>query len=250
MTGRRDRRANLDLAGQAGALPIQTMDKPVTEDFVELPAGEQDPLALQSTAISRALLEGMLDPVVAIDDRGIIQVASRSVRDTFGYEPDDLVGRNIKLLMPEPHRSEHDGYLAEVPRDGRHPHPGPHAARSGSCARTASLVDVELSVARVDRAERPGRPLFIGSFRDISERMSAQRSETSMLRALAALGESAAVLAHEIKNPITAINLALRAVADKLGEDEQEVLSRHGGAHAAPRAAAAPEPLVRSCPRS
>jgi len=45
-----------------------------------------------------------------------------------------------------------------------------------------------------------------------------------MLRALATIGESAAVLAHEIKNPITAVNLALRAVAKQLGEDDRAVL--------------------------
>jgi hypothetical protein len=45
-----------------------------------------------------------------------------------------------------------------------------------------------------------------------------------MLRALATIGESTSILAHEIKNPITAVNLALKAVADRLGEDQQEVL--------------------------
>src|SRR6478672_7153203 len=45
-----------------------------------------------------------------------------------------------------------------------------------------------------------------------------------MLRALAAIGEQAAVLAHEIKNPITAVNLVLRAVADQIGEDQQAIL--------------------------
>ncbi|MFT5287202.1 MAG: PAS domain S-box-containing protein [Planctomycetota bacterium] len=66
--------------------------------------------------------------------------------------------------------------------------------------------------------------LLIAEGRDITEIRQAQKRETSMLRALATIGESASLLAHEIKNPITAVNSALRAVSDLLGEDQQEVL--------------------------
>jgi PAS domain S-box-containing protein len=66
--------------------------------------------------------------------------------------------------------------------------------------------------------------LLIPEGRDISEIKRVQRAETAMLRALATIGESAALLAHEIKNPITAVNVALRAVADQLGEDHRAVL--------------------------
>ena len=175
-----------------------------------------------SETLHRAPLDGMLDPVVTIDHLGTVQTASRSVQPVFGYAPDELVGRNINMLMVEPYRGEHDGYLAHYAATGE----------TGILNRTrrfpvqrsdGRIIDVELSVNRVDV---PGRhePLFIGSFRDVTERDRARRAETSILRALAALGESSALLAHEIKNPLTAVNLALRAVADQLGEDHREVL--------------------------
>jgi signal transduction histidine kinase len=66
--------------------------------------------------------------------------------------------------------------------------------------------------------------LLIPEGRDITAIKRAQRTETAMLRAMATIGESAAVLAHEIKNPITGVNLALRAVADQLGEDHKAIL--------------------------
>jgi signal transduction histidine kinase len=66
--------------------------------------------------------------------------------------------------------------------------------------------------------------MLIPEGRDITELKLAQQRETAMLKALATIGESAAVLAHEIKNPITAVNLALRAVADQLGEGQAEIL--------------------------
>ena len=298
----------------------------------------------------RALLAGMLDPVVTIDMHGIVQDASDSVERVFGYRPDELVGQNINILMPEPHRSSHDSYLAKYRETGETWILNTTREFDIVC-KDGSIRGCELSVSRVDL---PGEasPAFCGSFRDISDRRRAQDAqreselrlraifdqefqfvglldpdgtvlevnraaleaagleydeavglpfwqsrwwgdaqeerdrcrqavqrartgefvryqarfqarggertidfslkpvrdesgevillipegrditdlqraqdrETAMLRSLATIGESAAVLAHEIKNPITAINIALRAVADQLGEDHAAVL--------------------------
>lgn len=185
------------------------------------PAAGPSTLA-ESEVLHRALLDGMLDPVITIDLMGVIRQASRSVRTVFGYTPAELMGKNIKMLMPEPHLSQHDGYLVHYKTTG-------HTGILGRTRefqvvhKSGELRDVELSVNRVDP---PGLadPIFIGSFRDITEKKRAQRREVSMLRALATLGESAAELVHEIKNPITAVNMALRAVADALGEDQEQIL--------------------------
>lgn len=89
--------------------------------------------------------------------------------------------------------------------------------------RNERLIDVDFSLKPVK--DESGRVvLLIPEGRDITPIKHAQRQETAMLRALAAIGEQAAVLAHEIKNPITAVNLALRAVADQIGEDQQAIL--------------------------
>lgn len=84
-------------------------------------------------------------------------------------------------------------------------------------------IAVDFSINPVRDAE--GRvALLIHEGRNISELKRAQRAETGVLRALATIGENAAMLAHEIKNPITAVNLALRAVSKHLCEDERVVL--------------------------
>lgn len=316
------------------------------------PKGGAAPQAetVASEHLYRALLAAVLDPTIAIDIRGTIVTASASVEKVFGYTPEELYGRNIKMLMPEPHRSRHDSYLTHYSKTGV----------TGILNRTREFevlhkqghaITIELSVAR---AEMPGgEPLFIGSFRDITQRKTAelalaeserrfraifdssyqymgllrvdgtvleinqtaldavgaqrqdaigrkfwetvwwsesdpgperirqavqqaaagefvrfesilrgpagdsitvdfslkpvcdgegrvvllipegrniselkraQRAETAMLRALATIGENAAMLAHEIKNPITAVNVALRAVSKQLGEDDRAVL--------------------------
>jgi PAS domain S-box-containing protein len=176
----------------------------------------------ESEARFRALLSSLLDPTVAIDAHGTIQTTSESVERVLGWKPSELIGQNIRILMPEPHHSAHDGYLAEYRRTGRTNILG-RTREFEVVRRDGSLVTCGLSVARADLPGGPG-PLFIGAFRDMTELKAAQKAETAMLRSLATIGESAAVLAHEIKNPITAVNVALRAVAAHLGEDQKAVL--------------------------
>lgn len=180
-------------------------------------------------SVQDAILAGVLDPLLIIDGLGTIERASGSVVRVFGWEPSELVGRNIKILMPEPYRSEHDGYLASYRETGKSALLG--KTREFPIVRKDGVVIVcEMSVSRVDVPGRPD-PLFTGSFRDITERKRAAEEaerassrERAMLKALAVIGESSAILAHEIKNPITALNVALRAVADKLGSEDREVV--------------------------
>ena len=298
------------------------------------------------------VMSGLLDGLVTMNQMGIVQGASDSCYGMFGYQPSELIGSNITMLMPEPHRSEHDEYLARYRRTG--------ITKILNSTREFEVIHkrghiivCELSVSRIDLPGNP-EPILCGSFRDVTSRIIAQNAleqserrfhaifdqefqyvgildpkgivldvnqtaleaggvgrsevigipfadtawwsrsandreqlrtaiekaakgefiryeaeyvlmdgefrsvdfslkpiftddervlfiiaegrditdlkraqtrETSMLRALASIGESASILAHEIKNPITAINSALRAAADKLGEDEQEVLT-------------------------
>jgi len=193
----------------------------IGRDVTQVRATERS--LLESEAMHRALLDGMLDAVIVIDGRGTIRMVSRATEEVFGYAPRELIGRNVSVLMTEPHRSEHDGYLARYRETGETSILGRTRAFQAR-HRDGSLLEIELSVARVDPPGKPD-PVFIGSVRDVTERARARRAERSLLRALATIGESSAMLMHEIKSPITAINLALRAVADRLGADEHEVLT-------------------------
>ena len=186
----------------------------------------EDVLQSQAT-LQRALFDGMLDPLLTVDEHGVVQLASAAATVVFGYQPDELVGQNITLLMPEPHRSAHAGHLRSF-REGRESNVIGKTNEFQVLHKNGELIDVELSVGLVPTSEF-GRRLFIGCFRDVSERKRAQRAETSMLRALALLGESTAVLAHELKNPVTAVNLALRSVARQLKQDERSVLGELTG---------------------
>src|SRR5262245_28757973 len=90
---------------------------------IELLRVENDRTSVKSTDLEidgrgRAILASMLDALISIDSMGKILSASDSVERVFGYKPAELVGRNVNVLMVEPHRSRHDGYLERYRRTG------------------------------------------------------------------------------------------------------------------------------------
>jgi signal transduction histidine kinase len=80
-------------------------------------------------------------------------------------------------------------------------------------------AEISLSPVR-----RPNGLFVMSVIRDVTERNESERRELTMLKALATIGESAAILAHEIKNPLTAVNAALKSVGARLGLADREVL--------------------------
>jgi two-component system sensor kinase FixL len=154
-----------------------------------------------------ALIAFAVDGIMVIDEKGIVRIYNKACERLFGYEAAEVVGRNIKMLMPSPYHEEHDGYMERYVRTGEKHIIGIGREASGR-RKDGSTFPLNLSVGEgVVRGER----LFLGIITDISERQVRNRQiqelQAEMLHAsrLTDMGQVAAGLAHELNQPLTAI---------------------------------------------
>jgi len=182
-----------------------------------------------SEARGRAIIETAVDAIILIDRRGRIEAFNPAAERLFGYQTHEVMGRNVSLLMPEPYAAEHDHYLRRYAMTGQR-----HIIGVGrdvtARRRDGSTFPGHLSVAEL---EIEGEVKFTGIVRDLSDRVKLEmklREESGLVR----LGELAAVLAHEIKNPLAAVSGAIQVLSERLpaAEDREivgEVLLRLDG---------------------
>src|ERR1044072_1725862 len=156
--------------------------------------------------------------MIVIDELGTILSFSAAAERLFGYDEADVIGRNVKMLMPNPDRDRHDQYLSRYRATGERRSIGIGriilAQRRG---RTQSPM--ELSVGE---ASGGGRRIFTGFIRDLTEQQRAEfrlqepQSELIHVSRVSALGTMASTLAHELTQPLTAIANYTHAAADLL----------------------------------
>ncbi|WLD14934.1 PAS domain-containing sensor histidine kinase [Planctellipticum variicoloris] len=158
----------------------------------------------------RSIVETAIDAIIIIDNRGLIDSVNRGAERMFGYAQEELLGRNVSLLMPEPYASEHDGYIQRYLQTGN--------ARIIGIGRTVqarrkdgSLFPADLAVS----AFEDGRPYFTGILRDVTVRKSLEAeilhiAETEQRR----IGQE---LHDDIQQQLTGLTLFARHLADGLG---------------------------------
>jgi PAS domain S-box-containing protein len=153
-------------------------------------AGGDQQLALRalrdSEARLRAILQTAVEGVVTIDERGIIESANPAAERIFGYTAEEMVGRNVGALMPEPHRESHDAYLSQYMKTGEARVIGIGREIVGR-RKDGTLFPMDLSVSEVHLAERR---LFTGFVRDITERKRTEQRLQVQYAITRALAES------------------------------------------------------------
>lgn len=117
----------------------------------------------------RAILNTAADAVITIDQRGIVESFNPAAERMFGYDADEVVGNNVRMLMPSPYREEHDDYLRRYRETGEARIIGIGREVFGR-HKSGRIFPVALSVSQVDHLG-----LFTGIVRDISERKFLQR---------------------------------------------------------------------------
>jgi PAS domain S-box-containing protein len=114
----------------------------------------------------RTILESAPDGVVSIDERGVIQWFNQAAAAMFGYAPEEAVGRNVSLLMPEPYTSEHDSYIARYLATGERKIIG-RIRKVEGLRRDGTVFPIDLSITEVWIT---GGRAFVGIVRDITDR--------------------------------------------------------------------------------
>ena len=181
-----------------------------------MPAGLRARLDLQ------AVLDAAVEAVILIDENGIIETFNRSAERLFGWQADEVLGKNVSLLMEGADRAGHDGYIKRFLNTGEAKIIGigrevPARRRDGS------IFPAMLAVGEVQQSS-PRR--FVGFLHDITLRRQAEeaarQSEARLnhFARLSTMGEMAAGLAHEINQPLTAIATFSQAATRMLSRPE------------------------------
>jgi two-component system sensor kinase FixL len=180
----------------------------------------RDPEAYE--AILRASLDQAGDATLAIDRWGTILTFSRPAETLFGWKAAEVVGQNVKMLMPPSYAEAHDGYIDRYMSTGE-----------------ARAIDAPRQVAglRKDGVEFPmdlkvgvlefgGKRYFTGVVRDLSTTREAERrsdelrAQLTQVWSLNSMGEMASVLAHELNQPLSAVANYLRAARTLIAKAE------------------------------
>lgn len=165
----------------------------------------------------RSIVESAVDGIVVIDARGVIEAFNPAAERLFGYTESEALGRNVSMLMPSPHREQHDGFLERYHQSGE-------ATIIGSGREVVGLrKDGTRFPLHLSVGEMHGSPekKFTGILHDLSARVRMEeqlREQAALVR----LGEMAAVIAHEVKNPLAGIRGAIQVLSGRMAPDGPE----------------------------
>jgi two-component system, LuxR family, sensor kinase FixL len=177
----------------------------------------------------QSILATVPDAMVVIDEQGTMVSFSAAAERLFGYPGDEVIGKNVSMLMPSPDRDRHDAYLHRYLETGVPRIIGTGRIVTGLRA-DGSTFPMKLSVGEALTDEQR---LFTGFVQDLTERndfearLEQMKSELIHVSRLSAMGTMASTLAHELNQPLTAIaNYAEAAgtILEAPGEERGELL--------------------------
>ncbi|MCZ4296485.1 PAS domain S-box protein [Henriciella marina] len=174
----------------------------------------------------RSILQSVPDAMVVINDAGIVTAVSKAAETLFGYEADQLLGRNVSILMSPTDKSQHDGYISRYLRTGERQIIG--IGRTVTARRAdGSLFPIDL---KIGEAKIGDHYLFTAFMRDLTEqrrnetRMKALQAELVHFSRLSSVGTMASALAHELNQPLTVVTNYLEAARDLLDAPDEETM--------------------------
>lgn len=161
----------------------------------------------------RSIVNTVPDAIIVIDAHGTIESFSPAAERLFGYAAEEVIGHNVKMLMPSPYRDAHDGYLARYTETGERRIIGIGRIVVGQ-RKGGETFPMQLAVGEF---ASPSGNLFTGFVRDLTDRQRTERRiedlQAELLHAsrLSVMGQMASTMAHELNQPLTAVNNYLDA---------------------------------------
>ena len=170
----------------------------------------------------RSVVNHVIDGIITIDEQGSIESFNPAAEKLFGFARAEVLGRNVKMLMPQPYHGEHDGYIANYVRTGAPKIIGTGREVIGQ-RKDGSTFPMELAVSEFHIGERR---YFTGIVRDITERKRLEVELHERLQQLAEAdrqkNEFLAMLSHELRNPLAPMRNAVSLM--KLANGDEGVM--------------------------
>ena len=176
-----------------------------------------------------AVVNNVLDGIITIDEQGHIESFNKACERIFGYTADEVMGRNIKMLMPEPYQSGHDGYLTNYMTTGLPKIIGTAGREVSARRKSGDVFPIDLSVSAfaIDGVRH-----FSGIVRDITKAKLAEESRQRLLLRLmesnTELERFAYVASHDMQEPLRMVlnfsQIVLKDYHDRLDEEGREYL--------------------------
>ena len=176
----------------------------------------------------RAIIETAVDGITVINECGIIQAFNRAAEVIFGYAAEEVIGRNVSLLMPEPDRSCHDGYIAHFRRTGEAKIIGVGREVIGQ-RKDGTVFALDLSIAAW---QADGQRYFTGIVRDVTERKKGEAnleetlSKLHRAQKMEAVGRITGGIAHDFNN-ILQVMMGSLDLADELANGNDQLRRLH-----------------------
>jgi two-component system CheB/CheR fusion protein len=166
-----------------------------------------------------AILAAAPEAIVTIDGQGIVSSYSPSAQAILGYSAEEVIGNNVKMLMPEPHRHQHDGYLAHYLETGEKKVIG-IGRELNALHKDGTEVPIRLTVAEwwIN-----GERNFTGIVHDLTEDMK-RRIALERARKMEAVGQLTGGIAHDFNNLLTVIIGNLELLEMHLGDFRKKEL--------------------------